>query len=132
MAISTHLTGIQHIGIPTKDLDATTVFFTSLGFESRHEVKNADGEVVCKFLGLGNMVIETYVSPAATGVPGAIDHITLDTTDVEAVYKEVKASGQYTLEEDKITFLPFWEKGCKFFKVIGPNAEIVEFCEIIK
>jgi len=132
MALSSYLTGIQHIGIPTKDLDATTEFYESLGFKTLFEAKSPEGKVGCRFLGLGTMVIETYISPDAKGTPGAVDHITLDTTDVEAVYKEVKESGRYTIDEDKVTFLPFWEKGCKFFKIIGPNGEIVEFCEIIK
>ena len=32
---------------------------------------------------------------------------------------------------DEIEFLPFWEKGVRFFKVLGPNHEPVEFSQIL-
>ena len=33
--------------------------------------------------------------------------------------------------EDEIQFLPFWEKGFRYFKVLGPNHEPVEFGQIL-
>ncbi|MDR3335033.1 MAG: hypothetical protein LBT13_09150 [Treponema sp.] len=27
--------------------------------------------------------------------------------------------------------LPFWGKGIKFFKIEGPNKELIEFCQIL-
>ena len=32
---------------------------------------------------------------------------------------------------DEIEFLPFWEKGVRFFKVLDPNNAPVEFCQIL-
>jgi len=29
-------------------------------------------------------------------------------------------------------YLPFWEKGCKYFYILGPDGERLEFCEILK
>ena len=132
MAISDYLKDIQHIGIPTKDIEATTEFYSSLGFKLLEEVCNDEGQAVCRFLGLYHTVIETYVLPEIKGFPGAIDHIALDVVDIEGLYAEIKQAGIYELEEDWINDLPqLWEKGCRYFKIIGPSAEIVEFCEIL-
>ena len=29
-------------------------------------------------------------------------------------------------------FLNFWEKGCKYFYILGPDHERLEFCQILK
>ena len=79
------------------------------------------------------MVIETYESksgPCAKGFDGAIDHIALDVDDVEAAFEAVKAAGLTPMTED-IQFLPFWENGFKFFKVLDPNNAPVEFGQIL-
>lgn len=28
-----------------------------------------------------------------------------------------------------VNFLPFWERGVKFFTIVCPNKEKIEFCE---
>ena len=62
------------------------------------------------------------------GVPGAIDHIALNVTDVEKVYEAIVNDGSYTIcdPEKGIQFLPFYN-GVKFFTILGPNGEKVEF-----
>lgn len=42
MHIKENATGIQHIGIPTKDMDATIRFYESLGFERLYETRNKE------------------------------------------------------------------------------------------
>lgn len=48
------------------------------------------------------------------GKPGAIDHIALDTTDVEAAFAAAKEAG-LTMLDDEIHGLPFWANGVKVF-----------------
>jgi 4-hydroxyphenylpyruvate dioxygenase-like putative hemolysin len=118
--------GVQHIGIPTNDMGGTIGFYKTLGFEIVHEAM-ADCRVV--FLKLGNLVIETYENHQAVMKNGAVDHIALDTTDIDAAYAFAKESGlKLTCG---IESLPFWSKGVKFFKVEGPNCETIEFCQIL-
>lgn len=121
-----YLTGIQHIGIPTKNMDATLSFYNALGFESAYETTNNGAKV--RFLKLGNLVIEAYESDDAVMKGGAIDHIAIDVTDVEAVYNKICEMDMNNLE-DQIQFLPFWENGVRFFKIKGPNEEILEFSQ---
>ena len=116
-----NVTGIQHLGIPTADLNKTIEFYQGLGFEVTWQ---NPGEVA--FLQNGTLVIETYAVDAPAMKNGAIDHVALNVTDIEAAWKDAQACG-YETEDTAINFLPFFEKGVKFFTIIGPNREKVEF-----
>lgn len=128
MSIGSHVTGLQHIGLPTNDIAKTIAFYQSLGFTVAHETE-CNGEKVC-FLTLKSICVETYENGKAVGHAGAIDHICLDVDDVEAALAEVKAAG-HTPIEDEIQFLPFWTNGVRFFNIWGPNMEKVEFGQIL-
>ena len=116
------LTGVAHIGIPTNDLDQTIAFYKKLGFVSALETVNkAAGERVA-FLQLGDLMIETYENHRAAEKAGAIDHVALATTDIEAAFAAAKEAGMHLLHSS-IQSLPFWENGVRFFMVEGPNKE---------
>ena len=122
------LTGVAHIGIPTNDLDKTIAFYKKLGFASALEpVNKAAGERVA-FLQLGDLMIETYENHRAAEKAGAIDHVALATTDIEAAFAAAKEAGMHLLHSS-IQSLPFWENGVRFFMVEGPNKERIEFCQ---
>ena len=130
-AIAERITGIQHIGLPTNDMEKKLEFYKTLGFELAYETM-LGVERVC-FLRQKNICFETYQNledPQAKGYAGAIDHIALDVDDVEKAWEAVKAAG-LTIKEDEIQFLPFWEKGVRFFNVAGPNGETVEFSQML-
>ena len=125
-----NVTGIQHIGIPTNDIEKTIAFYHSLGFETAlRTVNEAAGEQVC-FLRLKNLCIETYQNGCAAGKPGAIDHVALDAVDVEDAFSMAVQAG-YTMLDKEVQFLPFWEKGVRFFTILGPNGEKVEFSQML-
>ncbi len=128
MELKNYLNGLQHIGIPTEKMDETLTFFEKLGFTRAFETMNEGDRVV--FLKLGNLVVETYESDDVKNAYGAIEHVAVDVTDVEAVYKSICAMGLNTLN-DEIHFLPFWEKGVRFFTIEGPNKEKVEFSQML-
>ena len=124
-------TGVQHIGIPTNDMEATVDFYRRLGFEMVFEtVLRAENCRVC-FFRLGNLCVEAYENRQAVMKSGAIDHIAIDTTDIEAAFEFVKQGG-FTLLNDEIQSIPdFWTNGVRFFKIEGPNRENIEFCQIL-
>lgn len=118
--------GLQHVGLPTNDLKATIAFYESLGFETVYQVRNeAAGEDVA-FLRLKNLTIEAYENGQAAMKSGAIDHIAIDVSDVEAAYRLAQEQG-YRIVSNGVEFLPFWQNGVKFFILLGPNQERVEF-----
>ena len=117
-------TGLQHIGIPTNDIEASKAFYLSLGFSIALDTWNKEEHVI--FFRLGDLTLEVYQNGQAVLTPGAVDHICVNVTDVEAVYEEVKKLG-YPSIEDGIQFLPFWERGVRYFTIMGPEGEKVEF-----
>ena len=123
-------TGIQHIGIPTADLNATVEFYRKLGFECIREEYLKDADCNVRFLKLKNLVIETYNVADAAMKSGAVDHFALDVNDIDAAWEFSKKNG-FTILGEEITGLPFWSNGIKCFKIEGPNKEQVEFCQIL-
>ena len=131
-AIAARVTGFQHIGLPTNDIEATIAFYKTLGFEVASTCDLPTDKVA--FLTLNGICIETYQSLSgnnAKGFDGAVDHFCFDVDDIEAAFEAVKAAGLKPMT-DEIQFLPFWEKGVRFFKVLDPNNAPVEFCQILK
>jgi catechol 2,3-dioxygenase-like lactoylglutathione lyase family enzyme len=124
--ISSFCTGVQHIGIPTNDIKKTKEFFQTLGFTVAYETVN-DGVPVA-FLQLGNLMIETWQSGEATMRVGAIDHISIDVKHVDDLLPVVQAAGYEPLE-GHVCQLPYWEHGVRFFTIMGPDQEKIEFCE---
>ncbi len=122
MAFSKIATGLQHIGVPTNDLNQTIDFYQSLGFELAHRTANGDEQVA--FLKLGNLMIETYQNFKAARINGAVDHIAINVTDVEEARRIADSMGLEVIEEGQ---LPFWENGVKYFTILGPNREKLEF-----
>lgn len=126
MKLTDYITGIQHIGIPTNDIQATKDFYHSLGFTTELETDN-NGEKVA-FLRLKNLVIETYQNGQAAMQPGAINHLAIDVKNIDEVFSLVK-SLDVEMVDKSVNSLPFWENGVRFFTIVGPNRERVEFCE---
>lgn len=122
------ITGLQHIGLPTNDMKATIAFYEKLGFEIATRHVNNGEDVV--FLVLGNVCVETYENGQAVGIHGAIDHICLDVDDIEKAWDDAKAAGLNFIDTE-IQALPFWKNGVRFFNVLGPNGEKVEFGQIL-
>jgi len=118
-----HVTGYQHLGIPTNDIEKTKEFFISMGFEPVFETVN-NGEQVC-FLAMGQIVIETYQNGKAAMARGAVDHIALDTDDLPSCVRLVRENGYHVVEGP--AYLPFFEHGVAYISIIGPDMEVVEF-----
>lgn len=124
------ITGMQHIGMPTSNMEKTVAFYEMLGFRSAYQTENetSNGKVV--FLKMGNVIIEAYESERTAQKSGAWDHIAFDVTDIEKVFCLAREKKCHILDEE-IQFLPFWSKGVRFFTIVGPNQEKVEFSQYL-
>lgn len=120
-------TGVQHIGIPTNDIKKTIEFYQTLGFDIAFRTVNGTEEVA--FLQLHNLMIETYQNHQAKMEYGAIDHIAIDVKNIDDLFNIIKEAGTFTMLDNQVNGLPFWENGVKFFTIEGPNKEKIEFCE---
>ena len=128
MSIKQLINGMQHLGLPTNDIEKTIAFYESLGFEVALRTVNEPVNEQVAFLRLGSVTIETYENRAAAMQNGAIDHIALDVSDVDAAFEQVAKLG-HTMLDSEVQFLPFWERGVRFFTIQGPNHEKVEFSQ---
>lgn len=130
MDLKNYSTGIQHIGIPTNDIEKTIAFYKELGFETALQTINKEADEKVAFLKLKTLVIETYENKAAKFEYGAIDHVAIDVNDIEEVYQYISEKKLNTTN-DTIHFLPFWKNGVRFFTIEGPNMEKIEFSQYL-
>ena len=130
MNTKTYTTGVQHVGIPTNNIEETIAFYEKLGFEKVFETVNEEANEKVAFLKHGTLAMETYENRAAVLKAGAIDHVALDVKDIEEVYQYINEQGLNTTK-DTIHFLPFWENGVRFFTIEGPNKEKIEFSQYL-
>jgi catechol 2,3-dioxygenase-like lactoylglutathione lyase family enzyme len=131
---------IQHIGIPVNDIIKSTAFYKKLGFKksmsSTFEIDSEKGGIVA-MMERDKMIIELYQMPETklseikNRKDGHIDHIAFDVDDIEITFQTLKENGFQVIEEAPV-FLNFWSNGCKYFNILGPDGERLEFNQIIK
>lgn len=126
--VQDYITGIQHIGLPVKAMDETLSFYKGLGFEEAYSTMNGQSRVV--FLKQKNLIFEIYEEDGACNKSGAIDHIAIDVENIENVFDIVATLG-YKMLDEEIQYLPFWKNGVRFFTILGPNGEKIEFSQML-
>jgi catechol 2,3-dioxygenase-like lactoylglutathione lyase family enzyme len=132
------ITGLQHIGIPVTDLKISEAFYSRIGFVKVMEkpFNFNGGKGICVMMKYDAMILELYQMPAHILVEvksrkdGHIDHIAFDVTDIDETFRLLKENGFSTFESAPV-FLDFWEKGCKYFNIAGPDGERLEFNQIM-
>lgn len=131
---------IQHIGIPVSNIQKSIGFYEKFGFTnvmpSTFEIEGEKGGIVA-MMKRGSIILELYQMPASylteitNRKDGHIDHIAFDVDDIDLAFTTLKEN-HFNIIEKTPVFLNFWNKGCKYFNVLGPDGERLEFNEIIK
>ena len=131
---------IQHIGIPVSNIQKSIGFYEKFGFTnvmpSSFEIEGEKGGIVA-MMKRDSIILELYQMPASylteitNRKDGHIDHIAFDVDDIELAFTTIKEN-HFTILEKEPVYLNFWNKGCKYFNVLGPDGERLEFNEIIK
>lgn len=129
---------LQHVGIPVTNLTVSEEFYNTLGFKNvmaaEFDFNGGKGKVA--MMQQGKMIIEIYQMPESELTEirkrksGHIDHIAFDVTDIDEAFSEIKSAG-FALIEKAPVFLSFWKNGCKYFNIIGPDGERLEFNQIL-
>ena len=140
MLLKGNLRGLQHIGLPVTSLERSKAFYAGLGFAEvmRTDLPRGLEAIQVAMMHHEGLTIELYQleeeerQEIARRSDGHIDHIALDVMDIEQAYTEICAAGLEVLEKDAPVFLPFWEKGVRFFTIRGPDGEKVEFNQILR
>ena len=128
MADKGKITGLAHIGIKVRDMDASLKFYTEvLGFELTH--KQVNGTSVLAFLNIGTCLLELIQSAVyEERTPGQVDHIAVEVKGIEALVEDLKAKGVHFLSE-QINVAPGLLDGVKNIFFTGPDGERFEFFE---
>lgn len=130
---------IQHVGIPVKDLMCSVPFYQSLGFVEvmRKHFDHEEGIGTCVMLKKQEILMELYQMPDSVikrdiskRSDGIIDHIAFDVEDIQIAFHTLSMAGFQVLQESPVT-LDFWQRGCSFFHVIGPDGERLEFNQVL-
>jgi catechol 2,3-dioxygenase-like lactoylglutathione lyase family enzyme len=137
-----NIRGFQHLGLPVTDIARSEDFYRRLGFKTAMKTELPAGDdaiddaVKVVMMELKGFVLELYqlvgseLAEVRARADGHIDHFALDVQDIDRALQDVRASGLTSLEGAPV-FLPFWDKGVKYFSVRGPDGEKVEFNQII-
>lgn len=136
--ISGLINHLQHIGIPVSDIVVSEAFYGRFGFNKVMESTFIeDGESgTCIMLKNKNIILELYQLPEKKlneireRKDGHIDHITFDVDDIDKAFNALK-NASFQVIEEKPVFLPFWANGCKYFNMLGPDGERLEFNQIL-
>jgi catechol 2,3-dioxygenase-like lactoylglutathione lyase family enzyme len=133
-----NINNIQHIGIPVTHLQNSILFYQKLGFKNSmyatFNYKLDKGSAA--MMQLGTITIELYQLPAneiyaiQNRQHGHIDHIAFDVDDIDEAFNTLK-SNNFNVVENEPMYLNFWQNGCKYFNIIGPDGERLEFNQIL-
>ena len=116
--------GTFHLGILTDEIEKTVEFYEMLGFRIVDHSDSGD----LYFLERGNLQIETFISDKLNRFDGAIDHLALDTDDIDGAFEIIREGG-WELLTPEVFELVMTHHRIRFFKFRGPNREIIEFIE---
>jgi catechol 2,3-dioxygenase-like lactoylglutathione lyase family enzyme len=136
--ININIAAIQHIGIPVTNIQNSEAFYMRLGFANvmKAGFGPENGRGTCIMMKRGDMIIELYQLPEKdlaeirSRKNGHIDHVAFDVPDIDAAYTTLKEAGLNPIEPEPV-FLNFWDKGCKYFNITGPDGERLEFNQIL-
>lgn len=129
---------IQHVGIPVTDIKTSETFYTNLGFENvmqanfMHDTERG----ICVMMKQEDIIIELYQMPqkelaeVAARKDGHVYHVAFDVVDIDKTFSILKDGGYKILEAAPV-FLKFWKNGCKYFNIVGPDGERLEFNQVL-
>lgn len=137
--LATIINNLQHIGIPVSNIAVSEAFYARFGF---HKVMQTtftfEGESgTCIMMKNKASLIELYQMPEKqlkeirTRNHGHVDHIAFDVDDIDHAFMVLKNASFNILEQEPVHLPSFWKNGCKYFNILGPDGEKIEFNQIL-
>jgi sucrose-6-phosphate hydrolase SacC (GH32 family)/catechol 2,3-dioxygenase-like lactoylglutathione lyase family enzyme len=134
-----NLTGLQHLGLPVSDLDRSIAFYRRLGFKKimARAFSEGSGRIRVAMMEREGVVVELYQLPPdrveadiRARKDGHWDHVAFNVKDIDKALEEVRGAGLIPLQSAPVK-LDFWDKGCRYFSIRGPDGETIEFNQIL-
>ena len=119
---------LDHIGVQVANSENYAKFYMEkLGFTLKGKFKSSRGDFYTWFVTNGPVTYE--ISQKAELDPmlqGKVDHVALNSTDIEADYEACLAAGLTVITKGIESIPSRWEHGCRYFKVASPTGEAIE------
>lgn len=140
MKLTDTITGIQHLGIPVKNMDEAVAFYCSLpGFELVHRkvsLDSAGGAIEAAFVQLGDLVLELFKSvgnekAAVQRTEGVYDHYAIDAPDFDDCVQMGEEHGlklHASTADGAVWYKTVGNKGVYGINFCGAAGEVMEFC----
>ncbi len=128
-----HLTGLAHVALYTKDLDASVRFYETLGgtVTGQADVEKATGTNHIKLVTLPGFVleiIEPHDGSPVTAEGGLFPHLAIEVDDIDAAVADLRSAGIDTFRTDVPgTMLIFG--GIRNIFFYGPDGELLELLQ---
>ena len=119
---------LDHIGLQCVSSEENAKFYMEkLGFTLKGKFKSSRGDFYTWFVTNGEVTYEiSQKSDLPAGMLGRVDHIALNSSDIEADYKKCLDAG-LTITTKGIEAIPSrWERGCRYFKFVSPAGDSIE------
>lgn len=137
--LATMIKKLQHVGIPVSNIAVSEAFYSRLGFKNvMQSTFVIEGETgTCVMMKNNDVIIELYQMPdpflheITTRNHGHIDHIAFDVEDIDKTFSLLKEASFHVLEDQPVLLSSFWNHGCKYFNILGPDGEKLEFNQIM-
>lgn len=133
--IMKHITGLAHIALFTKDLEASVKFYECLGGKvtGQADVQKPLGTNHIKIVSMPGFdleIIEPHDGTDVTIEGGLFPHIAIEVNDIDAAIADLKAAGITSFRGgvDKAADLPIFG-GIRNAFFIGPNGEQLELLQ---
>jgi len=128
-----HLTGLAHIALYTKDLEASLKFYETLGgiITDQADVKKQTGTNHIKIVQMPGFfleIIEPHDGSPVTSEGGLFPHIALEVDDVDAAVADLKSAGIDTFRTPEPNPMPIFG-GIRNIFFYGPDGELLELLQ---
>jgi glyoxylase I family protein len=115
------ITGLAHVCIESRDLEATENFYRVLGLERQFDFRNKQNELVGFYLAFDNRTFIEVVKNTKAGGEGIIRHFAMEVDDVDEAYSALDNAG-YAVTEKEMAGDHNWMITCH-----DPNGIFIEF-----
>lgn len=128
-----HFTGLAHIALFTKDLEASVGFYTKLGGEicGHADVQKPAGVnhiTMVQMNGFCLEIIEPHDGSEVTAKGGLFPHIAIEVDDVDTAKAELEAAGVTSFRDPNPATLSIFG-GIRNLFFFGPDGELIELLQ---
>ena len=128
-----HITGLAHIALYTKDMDASVKFYEILGgtVTDQADVKKPTGTNHIKMVQMPGFfleIIEPHDGSPVTAEGGLFPHLALEVDDIDTAVADLKSAGITSFRTPEPNTMPIFG-GIRNIFLYGPDGELLELLQ---